>query len=394
MIPNNIFQNTERAFGYRSNHELRNARMLFRAIASPWATKQGIRFTNFCVAMRLPVKKLIKNTLFRQFCGGETLEEVLVTADRLHRHQVSAILDYGAEQKNTEADFDKAARSILDAIGRSAGNPGITFVSLKVTSLARFQLLEKLHVALPLTDAETMEWQRVRERVLAICSAAAAAGLKVLIDAEETWVQEPVNELTVDMMTRFNQTEVIIYNTFQLYCDGTLSFLEISWRHARENGYLLGAKLVRGAYMDKERARAWQFGYPDPIHSTKAGTDRDFNAAVDFCLARLPELGVFIGTHNEASCLHAVRSMESLGLPHAHPRIHFSQLYGMSDPITFNLAAEGFTATKYLPYGPVAEVVPYLLRRAEENTSVAGQSGRELHQITTEIRRRRHTHEK
>lgn len=394
MITKLLFQDTARAFSYRTNRELRNAQLLFRAISSPLLTQAGIRLTNACLAMHLPVKGLIRKTLFRQFCGGETLDEVMATACKLHHHQVSAIIDYGAEQKDTEADFDKAAQAILDAIGKAGSLAGVTFVSTKITSLARFTLLEQKHIGLPLSETELQEWRNVYTRLLNICTAAAKNGLKVLIDAEETWIQNPVNDLTVDMMQRFNQHEVVIYNTFQMYCDGTLPYLETALQHARENNYLLGAKLVRGAYMEKERARAWKFGYPDPIHSTKAGTDRDFNAAVDFCLGHIHELGLFIGTHNEESCIHAAHCMEALQLPPAHPRVHFSQLFGMSDHITFNLAAEGYSATKYLPYGPVAEVVPYLLRRAEENTSVAGQSGRELSYLATEIRRRRQAHEK
>ncbi len=394
MTDPQLFSDTASAFRYRSNRELYNARLLFSAIASPWLTKTGIRFVNGCMALHLPIKGLIKGTLFRQFCGGETLEEAINTAKRIHTHQVSAILDYGAEQKDAEADFDKAAHAILEAILRTAGNPSISFVSVKITSLARFALLEKKHYNLPLDTAEQEEWQRVHKRLLNICNAAAGFNLRILIDAEETWIQEPVNELTTDMMMRFNKKEAHIYNTFQLYCHGTLPFLETSLQHAEDNGYMLGAKLVRGAYMEKEKARAWKFGYVNPIQSTKEDTDHDFNAAVEFCLCNIHRMAVFIGTHNEESCLHTIRLMEALNIAPGNPRVYFSQLFGMSDHISFNLAALGYQVAKYLPYGPVAEVTPYLLRRAEENTSVAGQSGRELHNINNEIRRRRMTHEK
>ncbi len=394
MISVQIFEDTASAFRYRSDRELQNAMLLFRAIGSPFIARHAMTLTKRCLAWHLPVKGMIKATIFRQFCGGETLDEALRTADRIYKHGVSAILDYGAEQKETETDFDKAKETIIAAINSAAGQKSISFTSIKITSLARYALLEKKHLALPLSTAEEQEWQRVYRRVHHICTIASECNISVLVDAEETWIQDPVNELTVAMMALFNRRQVMVYNTFQLYCWATLPFLEDALRHAQEQGYLLGAKLVRGAYMEKERARAWKIGYPNPIQSDKEATDRDFDEAVLFCLQHLEHLAVFIGTHNETSSYNAILAMEALGIARNDNRVSFSQLFGMSDHISFNLAAEGFNVSKYLPYGPVKEVMPYLVRRAEENTSVAGQSGRELTNIRTELKRRKLNHAK
>lgn len=388
MAPN--FDNTEIAFRYRSNADLRRASFLFSSMGSPVLTSVGMGLTKFAISTGLPVKGIIKGTIFRQFCGGESMEEAASTASVIARFGVKVILDYSVEGKEEEADFDRAVEEFIRAIEYAASQrPNIPFISVKVTGFARFGLLEKWHTGESLSDAEVAERQRVETRIDAICGAAAKNGIMVLIDAEESWIQVPVDALADAAMAQYNKTEPVVFNTFQLYRHDRLEFLKASYEKAAAAGYILGAKLVRGAYMEKERKRAEDFGYASPIQPDKASTDRDYNEGMLFCLARLDKAAVFIGTHNEESCAMAATFMEEHGIAPTNPHVWFSQLYGMSDNISFNLADAGYHVAKYLPYGPVKDVVPYLLRRAQENTSVAGQTGRELSLIRKEMKRRR-----
>lgn len=387
MLPE--FDNTQIAFQYRNNQELKRARFLFSSMGSPVLTTIGMKLTKFAIAWHLPVKALIKRTLFDQFCGGETMDEAAHTATAIGKYGVGTILDYGVEGKESEEDFDRAVPEFIKAIKHAAANKNIPFISLKVTGFAYFALLEKVHAGERLNENETAAWKRVYDRIDQICSAAAQHNIMVLVDAEESWIQKPVDDLTDAMMEKYNKTKVIVFNTFQLYRHDRLIFLKQSYELARSKGFLPGAKLVRGAYMEKERARAAEKGYPSPIQPDKQATDKDYDEAVHFCLQHLQHLAVFIGTHNEASCLKAVKYMQDHKIPANTDRVYFSQLYGMSDNISFNLAAEGYHVAKYLPYGPVRDVIPYLMRRAQENTSVAGQTGRELSLINKEIKRRK-----
>lgn len=383
------FNDTQIAFQYRSDKDLKQARLLFATMAYPSVSALGMSLTQWAIRWKLPVKGIIKNTIFKQFCGGETLQEARHTADVLGKFGVQAILDYGVEGKESEAAFEHAVPEFIKAIDAAAASPYTPFISLKVTGFARFGLLEKINSGQPLSDAETKEWQRVHDRILAICQHAADKNIMVLIDAEETWIVEGINQLADAMMARFNKERVIVFNTFQLYTWGALPFLKEAVAAAAQKGYLYGAKLVRGAYMEKERKRAQEKNYRDPIQPNKAATDRDYDAAVDFCLHQLNQLWVFIGTHNEESCRKAAALMGQLGIAPDDERVWFSQLYGMSDNISFNLANAGYHVAKYLPYGPVKDVIPYLMRRAAENTSVAGQTSRELTLINTELERRK-----
>lgn len=387
MLPE--FDNTEIAFHYRSDKELKRARFLFSSMGSPALTSLGIKATKIAIGWNLPVKKLIKSTLFEQFCGGETMEEAAGTAAMLGKYGVSTILDYGVEGKESESEFDKAVPEFVKAIKYAATNKYIPFISLKVTGFAYFSLLEKIHNGDSLTTDEAKAWQRVYDRIDYICKAAAEHNIMVLIDAEESWIQKPVDELTDAMMERYNRGKVIVFNTFQLYRHDRLVFLQESYKVAQSKGYLLGAKLVRGAYMEKERTRAAEKGYPSPIQPDKQSTDKDYDAAVLFCLQHIDGLALFIGTHNESSCLKAAKYMQDHGIPANTSKVYFSQLYGMSDNVSFNLAHSGYHVAKYLPYGPVKDVIPYLMRRAQENTSVAGQTGRELSLINKEMERRK-----
>jgi len=387
MLPE--FDNTQIAFQYRNNQELKRARFLFSSMGSPVLTKIGIQATRIATSLHLPIKGIIKKTIFQQFCGGETMEEAAATANMLNKYHVGVILDYGVEGKETESDFDKAVPEFIKAIQYAAGQKNIPFISLKVTGFSRFALLEKIHSGLQLSEEEHAEWGRVYKRINDICAAAAKSNIMVLVDAEETWIQGPVNTLADAMMGQFNKNRAIVFNTYQFYSHKTFPYLKESIQQAEKNGYILGAKLVRGAYMEKERARAAKMGYADPIQPDKASTDKDYDAGLMHCLERLDKLALFIGTHNEKSCLEAVKYMQGNKIPAGTEKVWFSQLYGMSDNISFNLAHEGYNVAKYLPYGPVKDVIPYLMRRAEENTSVAGQTGRELSLISKELKRRK-----
>lgn len=387
MLPE--FENTEIAFRYRSNAELKQARFLFASMGSPLLTTVGMAFTKFAMALHLPINGLIKKTIFKQFCGGETIQEAAETAVMLGDFNIGVILDYGVEGKEGESEFDSAVPEFLKAIDFAASQKNIPFISIKVTGFSRFALLEKLHSGETLSADEKHEWSRVEKRIDTICARAAQQNIKVLVDAEESWIQNPIDELTDRMMENYNKQEAIVYNTFQLYLHSRLPFLQISYTRAIEKGYLLGAKLVRGAYMEKERNRANEKNYLSPVQADKKATDNDYDEAVDFCINRLDKLALFIGTHNEKSCLLAAKKMQEKTISFTHPHIYFSQLFGMSDNISFNLASQGFHVAKYLPYGPVRDVMPYLMRRAQENTSVAGQTGRELGLINKELKRRK-----
>ncbi|MFM7359319.1 MAG: proline dehydrogenase family protein [Sediminibacterium sp.] len=389
------FENTENAFAHLTDKELKNARFLFQSMSFPWLVQMGTRLTPFIVRTGLPVHGLIRKTLFKQFVGGESLEDSAPVTQKLNSFGVQVILDYGVEGKEGEAAFDQATEEFMRVIKYAATRTNIPFISIKVTGLARWGLLQSLNEAPRLRSGihdhewELDEWDRVRDRMYAICELAAEKKIGVLVDAEESWIQDPVDRLCMEMMQLFNTTEAVVYNTVQLYRHDRLSFLKMSHRIAKEKGFVLGVKLVRGAYMEKERARAIEKGYDSPIQPDKTASDKDFDAAVQYCLEHIEEIAVVIASHNEASNQMAAAGMDRLGIARNHPRVHFSQLYGMSDHITFNMAKEGFCVSKYLPFGPIREVIPYLMRRAQENSSVSGQTGRELSLIQWELQRRK-----
>jgi len=389
------FDNTENAFAYKSDKELKGAKFLFGTMGYPWFVQIGTRLTPFIMKTGLPVHGLIRKTIFKQFVGGETLAETAEVGETLGKYGIKVILDYGVEGKEGEDSFDHATDEFIRVIEYAATQTNIPFISIKVTGLARFSLLQKLNEAPRLRsgihdhEEETAEWDRVRDRMYSICEVAAEKGVGVLIDAEESWIQDPIDRLTMEVMEEFNKEKVVVYNTIQLYRHDRLRFLELSHKIAKEQGFKLGVKLVRGAYMEKERSRAAERGQTSPIQKDKAATDADFNTAVRFCFDHLDNTAVIIASHNEESNLLAAQLIHDKNLPHNHPHIHFSQLYGMSDNITFNLAKEGFSVSKYLPFGPIRDVIPYLMRRAKENSSVSGQTGRELLLIKKELERRK-----
>jgi proline dehydrogenase len=395
------FDNTEIAFEYKTDKELKKAKFLFSSMGKARLVKLGLKLTPWVLKVGLPVKGLIRQTIFSQFVGGESLQETSVVADKLAKFNIQIILDYGVEGKEGEENFDKARDVFIQSIQYASTQSNIPFMSVKLTGYARFGLLQKLHeasryddiingnVPLPaLNENEKKEWFRVVDRLDTICKTAKDKNIGVLVDAEETWIQDPVDALTTQMMQRYNVEKAVVYNTAQLYRKDRLQFIKDSCRFAKENRFELGMKLVRGAYMDKERERAALLGYPSPINKTRQATDDDFNSATEFCINPANRVFIIVGSHNEYSNLYATELMEKFGLPLHYDRVHFSQLYGMSDNISFNLAKAGCFVSKYLPFGPIKDVIPYLMRRAQENASVSGQTGRELLLIRQELKRR------
>jgi proline dehydrogenase len=389
------FENTQNAFAYKSTQALKRAKLLFGFMGYPTLVQMGTRLVPALLKAGLPIKGIIKNTIFKQFVGGETLVETIPVAQMLAEHGVDVILDYGVEGKEGEDSFDHATQVFIDVINHAATQKNIPFISIKVTGLASHELLQTLHEAPRLrsgihdNEMEQAAWDRVRERMYAICEAAAEKNIGVLVDAEESWIQDPIDRLTMEMMAEFNKQKAVVFNTIQLYRHDRLHFLRISHQIAESQGFVLGLKLVRGAYMEKERAIALEKNKQSPIQISKEATDADYDEAVRFCMDHIHSTAVIIASHNEQSNLLGAKLLDEMMLPHNHPHVHFSQLYGMSDTITFNLAKEGFNVSKYLPFGPIQDVIPYLMRRAQENTSVSGQTGRELLQLKRELARRK-----
>lgn len=400
------FDNTEIAFAHESDSELKDAYRLFFLMGSPWLVSLGTRVTPWVIKAGLPVKGLIRKTIFKQFVGGETLQETAAVAKKLAASNVQVILDYGVEGKEGEESFDHARDEFIRVIEYAASQPNIPYMSIKVTGFARFSLLEKIDALMhaskedslikrygealnKLSAQEVGEWEKVVERMNKISETARDKKIGVLVDAEESWIQDPVDALTMLMMDQFNKDAKIIFNTVQLYRHDRLEFLKKMHRAAEERNFILGAKLVRGAYMEKERKRAGDMGYESPIQRDKTASDNDYNKAVRFCIDHIDRIATIVATHNENSNLSATQLLLEKGLPLNHPHIHFSQLYGMSDNITYNLAKAGCSVSKYLPFGPIKDVIPYLMRRAQENTSVKGQTGRELGLIKKELERRK-----
>lgn len=394
-IMNISFDNTENAFAYKSDKELKQSRFLFNTMDYPLFVPIGTRLTPFLMKTGLPVNGIIRNTIFKQFVGGETLAETATVANTLGKYGVDVILDYGVEGKEGEDNFEHATEEFIRVIKYAASQKNIPFISIKVSGFARHGLLQTLNEAPRLRSGihdhedEQDEWDRVCDRMYRICEVAAEYNIGVLVDAEESWIQDPVDRLTIEMMEEFNKTKAIVYNTIQLYRHDRLNFLELSYKIAQQRNFILGAKLVRGAYMEKERKRATDRGYPSPIQATKEATDNDYDMAIKFCINNIGNIAFIVASHNEKSNLLATSLIASKGLLLNHPRIHFSQLYGMSDNITFNLANAGCSVSKYLPFGPIRDVIPYLMRRAQENSSMSGQTGRELSLIKRELQRRK-----
>ena len=387
--------NTQIAFAYKSTAELKRARFLFSVIQSPLIVSLATKLTPALMNSGLPVNGLIRSTIFNQFVGGETLEETARVAKQLGAYGVQVILDYGVEAKEGEENFDNVTEKIMEAVAFAATQNNIPFVSIKITGIASLELLETLNEAPRLrsgihdSEIEDAAWERVKERMYAICDLATEKGVGILLDAEETWIQDPIDRLAIELMAEYNKEKVVVYNTYQLYRNDRLHFLQLSHKIAKERNFKLGAKLVRGAYMEKERLRAKEQGVASPIHIDKEATDKDFDEAAAFCIQNKETISFILASHNEQSNLKIAQLMIEKGIPANDAHVHFSQLYGMSDPISFNMAKEGYNVSKYLPFGPIKDVIPYLMRRAEETSSVNGQTSRELLFIRQELARRK-----
>lgn len=383
------FSDTEIAFKAKSNADLRNSYMLFKALGYNWLVQVGPAMVNAAFAISLPIKGIIKSTVFKQFCGGESIEDCAKTIESLNKYGIGTILDYSVEGKEAEEDFEHTTKETIETIAKAQNNPKIPFSVFKVTGLARLDLLNKVNDGKALSSSESAEFDRVKERVNRICKAAYDKNVRLFIDAEESWIQKTIDNLVDEMMEMYNKNEVIVYNTLQFYRHDRLEFLKQSYQKALEKNYHLGVKLVRGAYMEKERERAQQLNYNDPIQPNKEASDEDYNEALQFCVKHIDRIAICAGTHNEESCRVLAEMMAEANLNNNDRRIYFSQLFGMSDNLSYNLANAGYNVAKYLPYGPVKAVMPYLFRRAQENTSAKGQAGRELTLILKEMKRRR-----
>ena len=383
------FNNTQIAFRSKSNADLKRAKMLYQVMGNSTMVKIGGFFSNLSLKLHLPINKIVKKTIYRQFVGGETIEECLPTIDLLYKFNIGTILDFSREGQDDEKELDKTRDEILKTIAEAKDNPKIPFSVFKPTGMVRFALIEKVaEQPDDLSQEDKEEFNRFVQRVDAVCEAAYKSGTPILIDAEETWIQEPIDNVLDAMMAKYNKEEFIVFNTVQMYRHDRLAFLEKAHKKAIANNYKLGMKLVRGAY-EKERERADEKGYPSPIYPDKPATDIGYNDAQRYCMENLDSIAVLSGTHNEQSMFELTELMEKYDMDKDDNRVWYSQLLGMSDHISFNLANKGYNVVKYVPYGPVKDVMPYLMRRAEENTSVAGQAGRELTLIDKEMDRRK-----
>ncbi|MCG8476231.1 MAG: proline dehydrogenase family protein [Cytophagales bacterium] len=383
------FDNTEVAFATHSDQELKESLFLFNAMSSPTLVKIGTAMLSAAFKLHLPVKGIVKATLFKHFCGGESIKNCQQTIDRLFKHNIGTILDFSVEGADDEESFDEALEETLKNIQKARNNPKIPFCVFKPTGLASARLLEKIQLRQSLSTDETRAFQRIRERFDTACQTAFENDVALFVDAEDSWYQDPIDQLTYEMMEKYNRKKAIVYNTYQMYKKNMLEKIENAWKEAQEKGYHIGAKLVRGAYMEIERERAAKMGYEDPIMPTLEDTHRQFNDGIRFCTEHIEHMALACCSHNEESNRLLTELIEENEYSPADSRFFFAQLFGMSNHISFNLAKEGYNVAKYVPYGPVAKTLPYLFRRAEENTSIAGQSGRELTLIRAEIKRRK-----
>lgn len=381
--------NTEIAFQSKSDKELKEAYRLFKMLGSPTVMLFGKYLTLAALKLRLPMKWAVRNTIFKHFCGGETIDQCEGVINNLDAFGIGTILDYSVEGKEDRDSYDATCEEILRTVEKAAGNPKIPFCVVKVTGICSNNMLEKVSLGAELTTQEKDEYNRLQYRLERIAKACYKTGTPLFVDAEHSWMQKAIDDLVMSLMAKYNKEKPVVFNTLQMYRHDRMEHLRNAFITAMNGNFYYGVKLVRGAYMEIERERAAEKGYPDPIQPNKAATDNDYNEALMFCLDHLDRIAFCVATHNEESSLLVVREMERRKIDKSNNHIYFSQLYGMSDHISFNLSKAGYLVAKYVPYGPIKEVMPYLIRRAEENTSVAGQSGRELTLLKREMERRK-----
>jgi proline dehydrogenase len=385
------FNNTQIAFAHKSNRELVHDFEIFRLINQQWlvniGTRAAARFLKW--GIKAPLALGMRSTVYEVFCGGDTLNQATKKINSIYEYGVQSILDYGVEGKESEEDFERTTNAIKQSIYFARHYDAVDIVCSKFTGLIPFSTLEKLHAGISLDGEEATVYEHSRQRIFDLAKLAYESDVSLFVDAEESWIQKPLDALTFVLMSKYNRNKPIIYNTVQLYRKDRLDFFKEMVEQAKNAGFIYAVKLVRGAYMEKEQKRAAKMNYNNPIQDSKAATDRDYNEALEFAIDHIDSVAICVATHNEQSTRIATERMRKDNIPNNHPHIHFSQLYGMSDNITFNLAKEGYNASKYMPYGPVKDVIPYLIRRAQENTSVSGQMGRELKLLKEEIKRRK-----
>ncbi|WP_420577450.1 proline dehydrogenase family protein [Ekhidna sp.] len=383
------FDDTATAFAYRSTGELKNSHFVFASMKKPWMVKIGTVLTTFALKVKLPVKGIIKKTLFNQFCGGESVKDSADKIKLLGDYNVQTILDYSVEGLENEDGYNDTKEEALRVVDFAATNDHIPFCVMKLSGLGSTALMTKAQNKEKLTEIEKTKLYNCEQRVDEIVRKASSKGLMVMIDAEESWFQNFIDGVTYRMMEKYNKERPVVYNTYQLYRHDVMDRMKRAFLQAENDGYYFGAKLVRGAYMEKERDRAEEMGYESPIHDKKEDVDRDYDEALRFCMKHIDRMGLCAGTHNEKSSNLLVQLMNEHGISKKDNRVFFAQLLGMSDNISFKLADLGYNVAKYVPYGPVEKVLPYLFRRAEENTSIAGQSGREYNLVKKELKRRK-----
>ena len=382
------FNNLKTAFSDKSDADLNRAYLLFKSMSNRFVSKILIGLVQFSLKLHLPIKSIIKATVYKHFCGGETIEKSQTTIDKLWQSRIGTILDFSAERKESANDFNKALEQTLTSIEKAAVSDSIPFSVFKPTGLCKFSILEKINNNNPLSADEEIEKKEYEARVDAICKLAFDKNVAVFIDAEESWIQDAIDSIAEQMMEKYNHKKALIYNTIQLYRKDRIAYFNSLLKRA-ENNYFIGIKLVRGAYHEQEIARARANNYACPVHTVKVNTDTDYNAALELCIKNIKRVAVCAGTHNEESTQLLTKLLEEYNLNKNDERIYFSQLLGMSDHISYNLSAANYNVSKYVPYGPVRDVLPYLIRRAEENTSITGQMGRELSNIIAEKQRRK-----
>ncbi|TVR77729.1 MAG: proline dehydrogenase [Chitinophagaceae bacterium] len=380
--------NLEGAFGHLSNKDIKTRDRIFSLFNSKFLVKFGTSAVYKASRLGLPVSFFVPKKLYRLFVGGENLKQCAPLVIRLQKDKVFTILDYAVEAKSGEREYDKTLNENLDALAFGKKYPGLKVISAKISGLAENALLESIQKGEDLTENQKDKLKKVRQRLDKLALSASENNTGIFFDAEESWVQNPMDMLVDELMEKYNKEKVVVFNTYQLYRKDRLDFLKKSFQNAKEKNFLLGAKIVRGAYIEKENERAIKMGYPSPIHQSKSDTDNDYDAAIDFCLQNLKDISVCVATHNENSCKLALDLAQKYNIDLNHPHLFFSQLFGMGDHLTYNLANAGCNATKYIPYGPIKEAIPYLMRRIQENSSVEGQMGRELGLLKKEIKRR------
>lgn len=383
------FEDTATAFAHKTDAQLRKSHLVFSVMDYPWVVKVGTAVTNTALAMKLPVKGIIKKTLFDHFCGGESINGSEARMQKLAGAKVKTILDYSVEGEASEQGYDEAVEEALRVADYAKDHVSIPFCVIKPTGIGSGKLMEKKQKGETFSADEQARFDKIYERLDKIVSLAVSNDMKFMIDAEETWYQDVVDEMAYTLMKKYNKEKPYVYNTYQLYRHESYANMVKGYEEVTAAGCYFAAKLVRGAYMEKERERAEDKGYTDPIQPTKEATDQDYNKALNFVIDHIDKFAVCAGTHNEDSCQHLADLMAEKGINKSDDRVYFAQLLGMSDNISFKLASEGYNVAKYVPYGPVEKVLPYLFRRAEENTSIAGQSSREYRLIQKELKRRK-----